>query len=58
MTIQRLHVQLHNERCPDLMLSVVVLGGVTCSTLPLSSIAGSDLMCSSTKVILMYYLGL
>ena len=32
--MERLHVQLHNNECPDLMLSFMVLGSVACSALP------------------------
>ena len=45
LSIERLHVQLHNDECPDLMLSVMVLGSATCCALPVSTIPGSVSVC-------------
>jgi len=41
LSVDRLHIQVYNEAHPDLMLSVMILGGVDCTTLPSSTVARS-----------------
>ncbi|XP_065892546.1 bridge-like lipid transfer protein family member 2 isoform X2 [Dysidea avara] len=38
LSVDRLHIQMYNEVHPDLMLSVMILGGVNCTTLPSTTV--------------------
>jgi len=49
LSLDRLHIQVYNEAHPDLMLSVMILGGVNCTALPSTTVARSAM--SVTTII-------